>query len=244
MGFLSFFWVSSNWRLPTLFASLFSIHNLLFSSFSVIRNRHFISIELMLSFAMDMCSVTEIHGFPPVAATLSSSSPSPGLSVGSGRQPVTVGWWSSPVRTRHRELPISTSFTPKHSPASLSTPSPSPRSTGSSDAFSPSLRAGSSDFWSSSPSPCNDPWRPYSCEPRHSGSGGSTVSSPGTTDALPQPGSTSSLGLSLSGTLRQRQAFNLPCSPQTPKPFDRYCSCSTLLVTLAQSCSCGLRTAL
>jgi len=171
-------------------------------------------------------SVTEIHGFPPAVTTLSSSSPSPGLSAGSGRQPVTpgsVGWWSSPGRTRHRELPISTSFTPKHSPASLSTPSPSPRSTGSSDAFSPSLRAGS-DFWSSSPSPCNDPWRPYSCEPpRHSGSGGSAVSSPGTADALPHPASSNSLGLTLSGTPRQRQAFNLPCSPQTPlRSFDRY----------------------
>jgi len=179
-----------------------------------------------------MCAVTEIHGFPPAVATLSSSSPSPGLSVGSGRQPVTpgsVGWWSSPVRTRHRELPVSTSFTPKHSPASLSTPSPSPRSTGSSDAFSPSLRAGS-DFWSSSPSPCNDPWRPYGYEPRHSGSGGSAVSSPGTTDAQPQPGSTSSLGLSLSGTPRQRQAFNLPCSPQTPKPFDRLRSSSVVVL--------------
>ena len=154
--------------------------------------------------------------------TSSSSSPSPGLSAGS-RQPLTpggVGWWSSPIRTRHRDLPVGSSFTPKHSPASLSTPSPSPRSTGSSDAFSPSLRAGS-DFWSSSPSPCNDPWRPYSCEPHHSGSGGSTVSSPGTVEALAHPAPSNSLGLTLSGTPRQRQAFNLPCSPQTPKSFDR-----------------------
>ena len=169
-----------------------------------------------------MCSVTEIHGFPPAVAS-SSSSPSPGLSASSGRQRVTlgsVGWWSSPVRTPHKELPVSTSFTPKHSPASLSTPSPSPRSTGSSDAFSPSLRAGP-DFWSSSPSPCNDPWRLYSCEPRHSGSGGSTVSSPGTIDVLPGSANNHGGGLSLSGTPRQRQAFNLPCSPQTPKSFDR-----------------------
>ena len=166
--------------------------------------------------------VTEMHGFPPAVSTLSSSSPSPGLPA--SRQPMTpggsVGWWSSPARTRHRELPVSTSFTPKHSPASLSTPSPSPRSTGSSDAFSPSLRAGL-DFWSSSPSPCNDPWAPCSGEARHSGSGGSTVSSPGTMDALFHPVSSSSLGLTLSGTPRQRQAFNLPCSPQTPKSFDR-----------------------
>jgi len=175
---------------------------------------------------MDVRSVTEIHGFPPAVPTLSSSSPSPGLSGGSTRQPVTpgsVGWWSSPVRTRQRQLPVSTSFTPKHSPASLSTPSPGPRSASSLDAFSPSLRAGS-DFWSSSPSPCNDPWRLYSCEPRHSGSGGSTVSSPGSADVVSQPGgSTNSLGggLTLSGTPRQRQAFNLPCSPQTPKSFDR-----------------------
>ena len=182
-----------------------------------------------------MCSVTEIHGFPPAVSTLSSSSPSPGLSASSSRQPVTpgsAGWWSSPARSWHRDLPVTSSFTPKHSPASLSTPSPSPRSTGSSsDAFSPSVRAGS-DFWRSSPSPCNDPWRPYSCEPqRPSGSNaGSTVSSPGT-DVLPQHGSNYSLGgggggggggaLSLSGTPRQRQTFNLPCSPQTPKSFDR-----------------------
>jgi len=169
-----------------------------------------------------MCSVTEIHGFPPAVSTLSSSSPSPGLSATRHAiTPGSVGWWSSPARTRRRELPVSTSFTPKHSPASLSTPSPSPRSTGSSDAFSPSFRAGS-DFWSSSPSPCNDPWRPYSYEPRHSGSGGSTVSSPGTIEALPHLTSSNSLGLTLSGTPRQRQAFNLPCSPQTPKSFDRY----------------------
>jgi len=174
---------------------------------------------------VDICSVTEIHGFPPAVATLSSSSPSPGLSAGSGRQPVTpgsVGWWSSPIRSRHRDLPVCTSFTPKHSPASLSTPSPSPRSTGSSDAFSPSLRAGS-DFWSSSPSPCNDPWQPYNCELHRGGSSGSAVSSPspGSSDALSHHGSSNSLGLTLSGTPRQRQAFNLPCSPQTPKPFDR-----------------------
>ena len=167
-----------------------------------------------------------MHGFPPAVPSLSSSSPSPGLPA--GRQPVTpggsvVGWWSSPARMRRRDLPISTSFTPKHSPASLSTPSPSPRSTGSSDAFSPSLRAGL-DFWSSSPSPCNDPWQPCSGETRHSGSGGSAVSSPspGTIDtAVFHPVSSGSLGLSLSGTPRQRQAFNLPCSPQTPKSFDR-----------------------
>lgn len=168
------------------------------------------------SWCVVLCSVTEIHGFPPAVATLSSSSPSPGLSAGSGRQRVTfgsVGWWSSPVRTPHKELPVSTSFTPKHSPASLSTPSPSPRSTGSSDAFSPSLRAGS-DFWSSSPSPCNDPWRLYTSEPRQSGSGGSNVSSPGAVDALPQTGH--GAGLTLCGTPRQRQTFNLPCSPQTP----------------------------
>jgi len=181
--------------------------------------------ELLLKRAVYVCSVTEMHGFPPAVPTLSSSSPSPGLSTGSSRQPVTpgsVGWWSSPVRSRRKELPLSTSFTPKHSPASLSTPSPSPRSTGSSDAFSPSLRAGA-DFWSSSPSPCNDPWRLYSCEPRQSGSGGSAVSSPGTVDVQPQHGSNYSLGggLTLSGTPRQRQAFNLPCSPQTPKSFDR-----------------------
>ena len=172
---------------------------------------------------MLLFSVTEIHGFPPAMATLSSGSPSPGIS---SRQPVTpgsVGWWSSPARTRHRELPVSTSFTPKHSPASLSTPSPSPRSTGSSDAFSPLLRTGP-DFWSSSPSPCNDPWRPHGYEARHCGSaGGSTVSSPGTVDAVPHPASSNSFGggLTLSGTPRQRQTFNLPCSPQTPKSFDR-----------------------